>query len=385
MTSENARARRWRLVLGQESAPNLGDLEGADQNMDQTLQALYESDRKGGLGSSSPNVARWLGDIRTYFPSPVVRVMQGDALSRLNLTQMLLEPETLAAADADVHLVATLISLRQVIPETTKDTARRVVQSVVEDLERKLREPMREAVRGSLHKAGRTRRPRTASDIDWDRTIRKNLARYLPAKRTLVPERLVGHGRKHARLRDIVLCVDQSGSMAASVVYASIFAAVLAKIRAVTTRLIVFDTAVADLTSHLEDPVDLLFGTQLGGGTDIARALGHCQRIITRPAETILVLVTDLFEGGNADEMMRRAASLVRSGVTVVCLLALSDQGAPVYEPNHAAQWAALGIPAFACTPDLFPDLMATALARSDLSAWAAQHGIVTARPSPER
>jgi Mg-chelatase subunit ChlD len=376
---QDERLRRWRLALGAPAAPSLGKLADADLRMDQALEALYDSERKGGLGSSSPNVARWLGDIREYFPSSVVRVMQSDALSRLNLTQMLLEPEMLEAVDADVHLVATLLSLSRVIPTKTKDTARRVVRKVVEDLERRLREPMRQAVRGSLDRATRSRRPR-ANEIDWDRTIRANLKTYMPERRMLVPERLVGFGRKRSSLRDIVLCVDQSGSMATSVVYASIFGAVLASLRSVTTRMVVFDTAVVDLSDELGDPVDLLFGTQLGGGTDINLALAYCQQIVTRPSQTILVLITDLFEGGNAQDMVKRAASLVQSGVHVVCLLALNDQGAPSYDQNHAAQLAALGIPSFACTPDLFPDLMAAAIQRRDLSAWAARNEIVAAR-----
>jgi hypothetical protein len=345
--------------------------------MDRVLEALYDSDRKGGLGSSSPHVARWLGDIREFFPASVVRVMQADAISRLRLTQMLLEPETLDAVDADVNLVATLLSLSRVIPAKTKDTARRVVRRVVDDLERRLREPMVQAVRGSLQKATRSRRPR-ASEIDWDRTIRANLKTYTGGARRLVPERLVGYGRRRSSLRDIILCVDQSGSMASSVVYASVFGAVLASLRAVTTRMIVFDTAVVDLTEALHDPLDLLFGTQLGGGTDVHRALTYCQQLVLRPAQTILVLVSDLFEGGNPQDMLKRAAALVQSGVNVVCLLALSDQGAPAYDTNHASQFAALGIPTFACTPDLFPDMMATAIQRRDVNAWAARQEIVT-------
>ncbi|HEY2514240.1 MAG TPA: VWA domain-containing protein [Polyangiaceae bacterium] len=377
--SDDERLRRWRLALGAPATSSLGKLSPEDLGMDQVLEALYDTDRRGGLGSATPSVARWLGDIREYFPSSVVRVMQADALARLNLTQMLLEPEMLEAVDADVHLVATLLSLSRVIPAKTKETARRVVRKVVEDLERKLREPMIQAVRGSLQKATRSRRPRTA-EIDWHRTIRANLKTYRPETRTLIPEKLVGYGRKRASLRDIVLCVDQSGSMAASVVYASIFGAVLASLRSVTTRLVLFDTKVVDLTFELDDPVDLLFGTQLGGGTDINLALGYCQQVITRPSQTILVLITDLFEGGNAPEMLKRAGALVASGVNVVCLLALSDQGAPAYDAQHAARLAAMGIPAFACAPDLFPELMAAAIQRRDLAQWAARREIVATR-----
>ncbi len=388
---EKERLRRWRLVLGGEAEGGKGgagngegegigiSLGGDDLRMDGALEALYDNERSGGLGASSPKVARWLGDIRSYFPSSIVRVMQKDALERLNLTQMLLEPEMLEQVDADVHLVSTLLSLSKVIPEKTKDTARQVVRKVVEELERKLSNPMVQAVKGSLNRATRTYRPRP-NEIDWDRTIRANLKNYLPERRTIIAERLVGHGRKRSSLRDIVLCVDQSGSMATSVVYSGIFGAVLASIRAVSTRMVVFDTTVVDLTDDLQDPVDLLFGTQLGGGTDINRALAYCQQVITCPAQTILVLITDLYEGGNAQEMLRRAAELVSSGVQVVCLLALSDNGTPSFDQHNAAALAGFGVPCFSCTPDLFPDMMAAAIQRQDLNQWAARNDIVTVR-----
>jgi len=377
---EHERLRRWRLVLGQPSEPGLGTrLDGDALAMDRALEALYDADKKGGLGPSSPNVARWLGDIRSYFPASVVQVMQTDALERLELTSMLLEPEMLAGVEPDVHLVANLLSLGKVIPRRTQETARQVVRKVVNDLERRLREPMTRAVLGSLARAQRTTRPRPG-EIDWDRTIRKNLKNYLPERGTLVPEHVIGFARRRSSLRDVILCVDQSGSMASSVVYASIFGAVLASLRAVSTRFVVFDTSVVDLTDELADPVDLLFGTQLGGGTDIHAALTYCQTVVRRPAQTILVLVTDLYEGGPAAKMRERAAQLVRAGVNVVCLLALDDRGAPSYDHANAAAFAALGIPAFACTPDLFPELMAAAIQRRDLGLWAARHDVVTAR-----
>lgn len=374
------RLERWRLVLGQDTGSELGvelGLEAAA--IDRTLQALYDSERTGRLGASSPNVARWLGDIRTYFPSSVVQVMQRDALDRLGLRQMLLEPELLEQVEPDVHLVASLVSLASVIPARTRETARQVVRKVVDDLERRLRGPMHQAVRGALQRVQRTSRPRP-NEIDWDRTIRKNLRHYSPEHQTVIAERVVGFARRRSALRDIVLCIDQSGSMASSVVYASIFAAVLASLRSVSTRFVLFDTAVVDRSDELRDPVELLFGTQLGGGTDIQRALAHCQRIITRPAQTILVLITDLYEGGDAQEMLARAAALKQSGVNIVCLLALDDQGAPAHDHDNARAFANLAIPAFACTPDLFPELMAAAISKQDLATWAARHEIVAAR-----
>ncbi len=378
-TDRDEQLRRWRLILGKpaEDGRNvLPGLQGNDSEMDRVLEALYDSERSAGLGASCPNVQRWLGDIRSYFPKSVVQVMQKDALERLHLQQMLLEPESLEAIDPDVHLIGTLLSLKNVIPKKTKETARQVVRKVVSELERKLRNPMIQAVRGALNRATRTTRPK-AGEIDWDRTIRKNLHNYLVDRQTIVAERLVGYGRKRSSLRDIILCIDQSGSMATSVVYSSIFAAVLASLRAVSTKMVVFDTEVVDLTEHLNDPVDVLFGTQLGGGTDINRAVGYCRRLMTRPSQSIFVLISDLIEGGVEEQLLKRSAEIIAGGTNMICLLALSDEGTPCYDEGLAAKMTALGAPAFACTPDLFPDLMAAAIQRRDIAAWAARHDIV--------
>ncbi|MFG2541156.1 vWA domain-containing protein [Streptomyces sp. NPDC048594] len=370
------RLRRWRLVLGGNPADGTGStLSGQDAAMDGALTALYGKeaaarggrDRAAGLGGSAPAVARWLGDIRTYFPSSVVQVMQRDAIDRLGLATLLLEPEMLEAVEADVHLVGTLLSLNQAMPEATKETARAVVRKVVEDLEKRLASRTRATLTGALDRSARVTRPRH-HDIDWNRTISANLKHYLPQYGTVVPERLVGYARASRSVRkEVVLCVDQSGSMAASVVYASVFGAVLASMPSIETRLVVFDTAVVDLTDQLDDPVDVLFGTRLGGGTDINRALAYCQSRITRPAETVVVLISDLYEGGIRDEMLGRVAAMQAAGVRFVTLLALSDDGTPAYDREHAAALAALGVPAFACTPDHFPEVMAAAIERRPL------------------
>lgn len=392
---EKERRRRWRLVLG-EKLPDDPPLSTVDQAIDRALAQLYDAavwrgegggrvggDRRGGLGSSSPQISRWLGDIRTYFPASVVQLMQKDAFERLGLHQMLLEPELLDQVVPDVHLVATLMTLGRVMPQSTKETARLVVRKVVNELESRLKQKTVAAVRGALNRAQRTRRPRSAAEVDWDRTLRANLHSYDPERQTVIAEKLIGHSRKQRRghtLRDIVLCVDQSGSMGSSVVYSGIFGAVLASLRAVSTRIVFFDTAVVDMGEEIEDPVDVLFGAQLGGGTDINRALTYCQQIIQRPAQSILVLITDLIEGGDGRRMLARAAELHAAGVVVVCLLALSDDGAPSFDAQNAAYLADIGIPTFACTPDLFPDLMAAAIEKRDLGQWAARHDITLAK-----
>jgi len=379
------RTRRWRLALGGDDAGGLSD---RDKRLDAALAGLYDGlqqskgrSKRGGLSGSAPRVASWLGDIREFFPSTVVQVIQKDAFERLGLKQMLLQPEFLAALEADVHLVADLIALRSVMPEKTKDTARQVVDKVVKQLMEKLESRTAETIRGAIDKRRRARRPRH-SDIDWPRTIARNLRHWQQEHRTIVPETLVGFGRmsRKANLEEVILCVDQSGSMGTSVVYSSIFAAVMASLPAISTKLVVFDTNIVDLTPELSDPVEVLFSVQLGGGTDINQALAYCETLIPEPGRTHLVLISDLIEGGIAEQMMARARAMVAAGVNVIVLLALNDDGRPVYDADHAGMLAALGCPVFACTPDQFPDLMAVALKRNDIWGWAAERDIKLVR-----
>lgn len=381
------RIRRWRLAMGGEKPEGLSE---TDIRIDRALNALYApsggpggKSRRGGLGSSAPRVAKWLGDIREFFPSPVVQVIQRDAFERLDLKAMLLEPEFLETLEGDVHLVADLIALRSAMPDKTKDTARMVVAQVVEELMKRLAHKTSETIRGAINRSQRTRRPRPA-DINWPSTIRANLHNWQEDYQTIVPETLIGFGRKSKAKTDldhVIMCVDQSGSMASSVVYASIFSAVMASLPVLETKLVCFDTAIIDMSDQLADPVDVLFGVQLGGGTDINAALRYCEDLVSVPSKTNLILISDLYEGSNAREMLARAAELVNSGVNLIVLLALSDDGRPFYDANHAQALAALGCPVFACTPDQFPDLMASALGKQDINAWASGEGISVVAP----
>lgn len=367
---------RWRLILGQTADPEAAvPLSGDQAAMDRVLEALYDADRQGGLGRSSPNINRWLGDIRRYFPAPVVQLIQRDALERLGLTQLLLEPELLSAVEPDVHLVGALLALQKAMPAKTRETARIVVRHITDALERRIRNALQEAVKQALNRSARNRRPRL-QEIDWRRTIHLNLKHYQPDLQAIIPERVVGFGRKGNAQRHIILLLDQSGSMAGSVVYAAVFGAVLATLRSVKTHLVVFDTAVVDMSEHLHDPVELLFGTQLGGGTDIYKALSYAQTLVQAPQDTILILISDLYEGGHRAELLRKAHALLEAGVRLIALLALSDEGAPGYDHENAVALASLGIPAFACTPAQFPELMAAAISRQDIRQWAGRAGL---------
>ena len=372
------RIEKWRLILGREKTQNNEDVPLGEegQAMDDLLEALYGQERKGGLGPSSPNVNKWLGDIRSYFPTETVQIMQKDALERLELEQMLMEPELLEKLEADVNLVATILNLKNALPEKTKSTAREVVGKVVKRLEQKLKNRLEIAVRGAIDRSIRNYRPKP-NELDWHRTIRANLKHYNQELKTIIPDQLIGYGHRSHQSKHIILLVDQSGSMANSVVYSGIIGSVLASLSSVKTNVVVFDTKVMDLTSYLDDPVDLLFATQLGGGTDINKALRYAETLIHKPADTILVLISDLYEGGNVKELIESAQKISSLGTQLIALLALSDEGSPSFDQQIAIELANLNIPAFACTPNLFPDLMAAAIQKKDVRQWAAKERII--------
>lgn len=354
--------KKWKLILGAEAdKENNVEMEPEEVEMEAVMEALYDSDKKGGLGRSSPSVNRWLGDIRKYFPKPVVQIMQKDAMEQLGLEELLLEPELLEAFEPDINLVNTILSLNKILPEKTKETARKVVRKVVEEVEKKLKYPTQAAIQGALNKQNRRKR-KFPKDIAWHPTIKRNLKHYNKELKTIVPEIFIDQGRKGKALKHIMLLVDQSMSMNESIVYAGIFGSILGTVQTLRTNLVVFDTTQVDLSDLLHDPVELLFGAQLGGGTDIGAALAYAENMVFNPSETILFVISDLFEGGSEKEMLKRFYNLRQKGTKIICLLALSDKGTPVFDEDVAKKLSKMDIPSFACTPDLFPDLLEQAI-----------------------
>ncbi|MDQ3031173.1 MAG: VWA domain-containing protein [Myxococcota bacterium] len=383
------RVQRFRLILGKTAEPELralspgaGALLGGEAlEIDEALGHIYDAadeggesgQRSAGLGRSAPRLAKWLGDIRGYFPSDVVAVIQQDAIEKKGLTQLLFEPETLGQVTPSIELVGTLMSLKGMIPDKTKDTARMVVRAVVEELIRKLQSDIVSSVRGALDRS-RHSPLKSFPNIDWKRTIGSNLKNYIAEKKTIIPDRFFFWSRQMRRKEwNVIVCMDQSGSMAESVVYGAVTGAILASMPSLETHVVVFDTEVVDLTEQCSDPVDLLFGVQLGGGTDINRAVKYCQGLVHDPRKTLFLLITDLFEGGNQAELVRRMEDMAESGVRAVTLLALSDSGVPIYDENLAKRLRALGIPCFGCTPQLLPELLSGAIRGADLEQLAAR------------
>lgn len=397
------RPTRWRLILGREANSDLCRLAGREQlldddqeNLDEALGQIYDhpaggespgrsANRSAGLGASAPRLAKWLGDIRTYFQKDIVAVIQRDAIEQKGLQQLLFEPETLGQVTPNIELVGTLMALKGMIPERTKETAREVVRSVVDEIMKTMRGGVEQAVRGALDRS-RHSPIRSLPNLDWARTIRRNLKNYDASRKALVPDSFHFFARQHRRREwNVIVAMDQSGSMADSVVYGGVTGAIFASMPSLETHVIVFDTEVVDLTENCHDPVDLIFGVQLGGGTDINRAVRYCQDLVHDPRKTLFLLITDLYEGGNGRELVRRMEELVASGVRAVCLLALSDSGVPSHDEGMARRFSEVGVPCFGCTPAMLPTLLEGALKGQDLQALADRCGVTAEPGGPAR
>lgn len=372
---------RWRLALGpgaERVAPGFGldDLKDAAPaldldperlgELDEALSFVYE-EKAASLGGSKPYIPRWLSAVREFFSHDVIALVQKDAIERRDLKQLLFEPETLPFLEKNVELVATLISAQGLIPDQAREAARQIVREVVEELRKKLESTVRTAVLGALRR-DRMSPLRVLRNLDYKRTIRSNLKGWDAKNKRIVPDRFhfwANQRRRHEW--DVNILVDQSASMTESVVYSSVMAAIFASLDVLKTRLLFFDTDVVDVTPLLVDPVEVLFSAQLGGGTDINRAVAYAQaNLIERPERTLLILITDLFEGGNRQELIGRMRQLRESHVKVLCLLALSNGGAPTFDHELARELTLLDIPCFGCTPKLLVEVVERVLQRQD-------------------
>lgn len=377
---------RWRLILG-NGAPSLDKTELSEKYsiMDAALAAIYDETttsgsgqsgggKSGGKGSSMPNLAKWLVDVRTFFPEDVVSIIQSDAIEKKGLTKLLLEPETLKNVKPDISMVGTLMALKGQIPEKSKDTARQLVQHVVDEIMKRMEQDLRRAVTGALNKKAHS--PITNfSATDWKRTINRNLKNYDTVSKKMIPEKFYFFERsKRQKSWTVILDIDQSGSMADSIVYSSVMGAIFASMPALETHVVAFDTEVVDLTELCRnDPVDMLFGVQLGGGTDINKSVNYCRSLITDPKKTLFILISDLYEGGVRAGLLRRLSEMHEEGVKVITLLALSDAGTPSYDIDLGKKISKIGIPCFACTPSKLPELVEAALKGIDLKKFEKQ------------
>lgn len=372
---------RWRLILGQDSQQrlenmNMPSLSDEQALMDSALAAIYNKSSQGGFGAgggngpSNPQISRWLGDVRTLFDKELVKVIQSDAMSRCGLKQLIFEPELLENTEPDISLATAILTLKDMIPKRSKDSVREFIKKIVEDINKLLEQDIRRAVTAAVNKREHSPIP-SAAALDYKMTIRRNLKHYSPELKTIVPEHFYFFERAAVTAANkwtVILDIDQSGSMGESVIYSSVISCILASMSALKTRIVAFDTNIVDLTEKSGDPVDLLYGFQLGGGTDIDKSVIYCQQFIENPKKTLFFLISDLEEGGNRAAFVRRMEEMKQSGVTVVCLLALADRGKPYYDAQMAQRLSGLGIPCFACSPQKLPELLGLVLKGRELT-----------------
>lgn len=401
MAIEPVNLARWRLILGKSAEDSLQQMGGCvgqpilggDQSeLDDALEAIYSGDEidqdewkkpidgmpHGTVkGRTFPRVAKWLDQIRSFFPKDVVVLLQKDAIERRGLKELLFEPEVLANVEPSLDLAATVLAMKNMVPEKAKSAARDLVRRVVDDVRKRLESQFTQAIRGALQR-NRHSPFRSLPNLDWPRTIRRNIKNYNTDLKTIIPEQISFFSRQQRQNQwNIIIAMDQSGSMASSLIYGGIMGAILASIGAVETHVVAFNHEdVVDLTEHCSDPVDLLFGVQLGGAEDYWKATCYCERFMHTPAKTLYVLLADLYDTSpNTKRFTKKMEFLLESGVKAIGLLAISDQGTPSYNEPLAETLAKMGMPCFGCTPERLPELLAGVLRGNDLKAIAAKVG----------
>jgi Mg-chelatase subunit ChlD len=375
--SDPVALKRWRLALGRYAAPALGDarLTTGEQRADRALDYLYaremerrglrrgQGGRAGSLDPSKLTPLTWLGELRTLFPQSVIETVQAHAIEQLGMTELLSDPELLDSLEPNRQLMNALIAFKGAASPAVQEKIREVARKVIDEVMRRLKPRVERALAGRPNRFRRSQQ-KSMQNFDWRGTIRLNLRHYDRERQRIIAERLRFFGRSRRQLPwTIILCVDQSGSMLSSTLHAAAMAAILAGLPSLDVKLIVFDTAVVDLSGEAADPVSVLMSIQLGGGTDIARAVGYCEQLVTQPTRTVFVLLSDFEEGGSVAHLLATVRRMKAARVTLLGLAALSDDAAPIYDRAMAERLAAAGMQVAALTPDHFADWLGEVIA----------------------
>jgi Mg-chelatase subunit ChlD len=370
--SDATALRRWRLVLGRYAERSLSGegMSASERRADRALDYLYaremekrglrgdkgRSGRKGTLDPTQLTALSWLGELRALFPQSVCETVQAHAIDNLGMSELLSDPKVLDALEPNKDLLKALIAFKGAADPAMRDKIREVTRKVVEEIVRKLKPRVEAALAGRPNRFRRSQ-VKSMQTFDWRATIRDNLRNWDAERKVIIADRLRFHGRARRRLPwTIILCVDQSGSMLSSTIYAAVMASILTALPSVAVKLIVFDTSIVDLSSEAHDAVEVLMSVQLGGGTDIASAMEHCEGMITQPSRTIFVLVSDFEEGGSVARMLAATRRMAAARVTLLGLGALSDDAAPSYDRRMAERLSANGMHVAALTPEHFAE-----------------------------
>ncbi len=371
MAENTSQLNRWRLILGSYARNQLSFGAGASlengiscMDLEEALDFLYNREqgedvrREGSLDASRLTAATWITRIRKLFPKETVEILERHALERYNMTELLTDKEVLEKLEPNQELLKTILQLKHLMKGEVLDTARRIVRQVAEEIAKKLNQDIRRSLLGKIDR--NTESPvRSIRNLDIQKTIQRNLKHYDREKEQILLEQVYFHGRtrRYSTWR-VVIAVDESGSMLDSVIHSAVMAGIFAKLPMLDTKLVIFDTQVVDLSGHLEDPVATLMSIQLGGGTYITGALQYCETLINNPHRTMVVLVSDLCEGGSVAGLLSVSRGIIESGARLICLTALDMEANPVYDRHTAQQMADLGAFVGAMTPEALGDFM---------------------------
>lgn len=361
---------RWRLILGGYAKNQLSFGEGAAlengiscMDLEEALDFLYnreqgEDVRQGGLDASQLTAVTWITKIRKLFPKETVEILERHALDRYGMTELLTDREVLEKLEPNQELLKTILQLKHLMKGEVLDAARRIVKKVAEDIAKKLNQDIRRSLLGKIDRNS-SNPVRSIRNLDIQKTIRRNLKHYDTEQERIMLEQVYFHGRtrKYSQWR-VVIAVDESGSMLDSVIHSAVMAGIFAKLPMLDTKLVIFDTQVVDLSAHLDDPVATLMSIQLGGGTYITGALQYCESLISNPHHTMIVLVSDLCEGGSVAGLLGVSRGIIESGAKLICLTALDMEANPVYDRQTAQKLADLGAHVGAMTPEMLGDFM---------------------------
>lgn len=354
--------RRWRLALGRYANESLGGLRGKDADADRVLDYLYSREHSargqkfaktsGSLDPTQMTAINWLGKARSVFPNTVFETLQTHALDRYGLTDLLNDPRSLEALEPNPAMLKVLLGFHGRAQPEVKAKLRVIAEQVIRDIMARLKAEVERAFAGRKNRFKRSRMPSSAN-FDWRTTMRANLSTWDPERKRIIAERLYFNSRERRRLPwRVILCVDQSGSMTDSIIHSAVMAAILSGIPGVTTKMVLFDTSIVDVSDKLTDPLETLLSVQLGGGTDIGRAVGYCETLLEDPERTIFVLVTDFMEGASPRALYAALARMAEARVHMIGLPALDDSGTADFDHAIAQRAAALGMHVAAMTPD---------------------------------
>ncbi len=372
MADEQEILNRWRLVLGKYASGQIPFSSGAVNlkfmDMENVLDYLYSreygdeqeirKDRRGGSDGSQLTVPDWLHQVKKLFPRRTVEILERHALEKYGMTELLTDPEVLRRLEPNKELLKTILELKHMMKGEVLSLAREIVRKVAEEIARKLEQEVRVSFFGQINRNASSP-VKSARNLDMRKTIRMNLKNYDSEQEQIILKNVYFNSRmkKYNQWR-VIICVDESGSMLDSVIHSAIMAGIFAKLPMLDTKLVIFDTNVVDLSGYVEDPVETLMSVQLGGGTDIARALGYCESLIDYPFRTMLVLVTDLYEGGGYARLYGTAKGIIESGAKLVVLTALDMDATPNYDRHAATVLADMGAFVGAMTPEELAEWM---------------------------